>query len=531
MRPRYQGVPDQIKSGTLAPPMKGMNSLDALMNGSPEQCIYMYNMIPAQYGLNVRTGYKEWATNVVGTGGVRTIIPIRGFQSSQDRLFAVSSDGIYEVTASTAAPTKRQDYPTKTGDAGWSQWTSFTTTAGQFTVICDEVNGYYYFDPVANTFTKPTAGAGAGQINGVDPALFAYAISYKGRLWFIEQNSSRAWYLPVGQLTGTVTLFDFGNKFIFGGALAALYPFTINGGVGAEDYLVAISTAGDVVVYLGTDPSSSATWDQKGIWYIGDLPKGRRIADIYGGDLLLISVYGVLPLSKLMSGVDLGDEASFRSRNVSNFINSDMLTLRTTRGWEIKSFPKDNLLILSTPKVTGVSYKQYVQNTSTEGWGIYRDFPYQTAEIWTGDLYVGTSDGRVLLHTGTVDGTTLAGTGSVQINWSMLTVYQGSATQKIPSMVRPYFLGQLPPAYACKILFDFDINEPILSLSSSFLTGSVWDTGAWDSGVWGGANSATQSVYGTSGIGQNLAIALQGSSIADTRLMGFDIAFMEGGFM
>lgn len=530
----FPGVEEQLEKSSLPAPMKGINALDSLMRSAPGESIYAYNLVPGQYGLVVRNGYREWVTNVVGTGGVKTIVPVKGFLSTQDRLFGISADGIYEISASTSAPTKRLDYATKTTEAGWASWCSFTTVAGQFIPICDELNGYSYYDPVADTFTTPTFGGGAGQISGIDPAKLAFVISHKGRLWFIERDSSRAWYLPVGLLTGAATLFDFGNKFVFGGSLAGLYPFTIDGGLGAEDYLVAVSTSGDVVVYLGTDPSVAANWDQKGIWYIGDIPKGRRLADVYGGDLLLLSAYGVIPLSRVMAGADLSNEDAYLSRNISNFINTDMQSFRAQRGWEIKSYPPGNLLLVATPKQIGLSYKQYAQNTFTKGWGIYRDLIYQTAEIWNGKLYVGTSDGRILLHEGNVDGTTLAGTGSVEINWSLLTMYAGDYANKMPSFVRPYFMSSQRPSTQIKILFDFDINEPPGNVAYSGSSGSVWDVGLWDSAIWGGGLNPFQGVAGVGGIGHYMAIAMKGSSISDTRFIGFDACYQkaqQNGFM
>jgi hypothetical protein len=51
----------------------GVNTLDALMRMPGEDCIYTYNLMPVERGLQLRQGYREWATGA-GTGDVRTII-------------------------------------------------------------------------------------------------------------------------------------------------------------------------------------------------------------------------------------------------------------------------------------------------------------------------------------------------------------------------------------------------------------------------------------------------------------------------
>ena len=48
----------------------------------------------------------------------------------------------------------------------------------------------------------------AGQIEGIDPALFSSVMSYKGRLVFIERESTSAWYLDTGVVGGLATAFE-----------------------------------------------------------------------------------------------------------------------------------------------------------------------------------------------------------------------------------------------------------------------------------------------------------------------------------
>jgi hypothetical protein len=47
----------------------------------------------------------------------------------------------------------------------------------------------------------------------------------------------------VNALYGTVTSWDFGSKFKHGGNLVGLWSWTVDGGIGIDDYLVAIAPA------------------------------------------------------------------------------------------------------------------------------------------------------------------------------------------------------------------------------------------------------------------------------------------------
>jgi hypothetical protein len=116
-----------------------------------------------------------------------------------------------------------------------------------------------------------------------DTANFAAVMVWKSRVWLVEKGSTRAWYSGINAIYGTYTSFDFGSKMRSGGPLANLYDWSYDGGSGMDSLLVAISTAGDVVIYGGTDPTSAATFGLKGSWSLGGVPAGRNIATANGG--------------------------------------------------------------------------------------------------------------------------------------------------------------------------------------------------------------------------------------------------------
>lgn len=499
----------------------------------PDEAIFLKNIFPSRYGCKVRNGYMEYATNV-GTGGVRTILPYVGTTTANNKLFACSQAAIYDVTAGGAAPANVLAFGISNTESGYGGWTLFVTIAGHFLVYTDEANGYKLYTETTGLWTTVTMGGGAGQISGVDPATFAWVTIFKSRLWFVPKNSASAWYLPVGSVTGAAVEFNFGNKFKHGGYLVALYNWTLDGGEGVDDYLVAISSSGDVIIYKGNDPASATDFNQKGAWYIGQIPVGRRIAGSFGGELYILSAYGLIPLTKLIAGALIQQQDIYVSRKINPLINEQMKATRTTIGWEVKLVPGDNLLLISAPKRTGLSYLQFVQALNTEGWSTFIDVPYNTADVWIDDFYIGDTSNRVLKYTGNADNVSLAGTGAVDIQFSVLQTFQEDGpvgAYKRAQFIRPVFIASAAPAYVAEVRYDYDLSELFGAPSASTVGGALWDSGIWDSSLWSVELAVVGNLRGASGMGRTMAVGIQGNSQAEVILVRTDLMRDVGGLL
>lgn len=529
-------IPPEVKCVAVPAPNGGINAVDGLLTmgtRSPEDAIFLYNMVPSSYGTKVRTGYREWCTNV-GTDGVRTVIPFTASAFSSNRLFACASDAIYNVSSSTDTPTAEISFLTVNDSSGLGKWTNYTTLAGHFCLYCDETNGYYVYTESGATWAKVAMGAGANEISGINPALFVDVVIYKSRAWFVEKDSASAWYLDAGSIFGAATEFNFGSKFKHGGTLAALYTWTVDGGEGTDDYLVAISTGGDVILYKGNDPDTATDFLQHGQWYIGPPPVGRRLAGSFGGEIYLLSSYGIIPLTRLISGALIQKDDIYLSKKVSPLINEQMASTRDEVGWEIKLISRENLLLVSVPARLGFPDIQFVQSLNTQGWAVYRDIPYFTGDTWEGEFYIGTSDNKVMIHTGTQDAVDLDGENGVAIEWSGLSVFQEYGEigkYKITQFIRPVFLAAQAPSYAVEARYDYNLSEVLSVPAAPDLSGSVWDVGIWDSALWGGDLVEVEKPVGGSGIGRNIAVAINGSSSSETILVRYDLMYTTGGLL
>lgn len=523
--------PQVTKPVPIPAPQMGINAVDGLIAMSPEEAIFMNNISPSQYGSRVRTGYKEWVTAVAGDGN-RTLIPYIGSaeDASDDRLFVASSDAIYDISTSGTAPAPLIAFPIISSTSGFGIWTAYTTLGGHFSLYCDEANGYYRY-PEGGPWVKTTA----LEVTNVDPANLVAVTIFKSKAWFVERNSASAWYLPTDAVIGAATRFNFGNKFKKGGTLQALFVWTIDGGEGMDDYLVAVSSAGDVVVYKGNDPAVAASFVQHGIWFIGPPPVGRRIGGSFGGELYLLSSYGLLPMSTLMSGQIVQKEQVYLSRKITPLVNFEMIASREIRGWEVKLFSKDNALIISTPKRDAFPFTQFAQSTNNEGWSLWRDIPYLNGEEWHGEFYVAAEDGSVYRLEGNLDAVTLDESSSILINWSVLQSFQDygePGRYHRGQYIRPVFIGAQSPNYFMEVRYDYNISDVFgTAVPGGATQGTLWDVGIWDVSLWEGQFVVIDQPQGAQGIGRAMAVGINGSSGAETILVRYDLMFDTGGML
>lgn len=530
MRP---ATPGYVATAMIPAPAGGINSLDNLAELTKNDAVFLINLVAAPRGSTSRDGYREWCTNV-GSDGVRTVIPYVGSTTAQDKLFACAGDGIYDVTTSTDAPTLLISFAVADDHSGRGVWTNFVNTAGAyFCLYTDETNGYYVYTESTGLWAKIAMGGGATQISGADPATFVSVLIWKSRVWFVQKDTGFAWYTAIGALFGAVTSFNFGNKFQHGGDLRAQYNWSVDGGEGVDDYLVSIGGGGDVIVYKGTDPGAAATFDQRGQYFVGPPPAGRRLAGTFGGDLYILSSFGIIPITLLLSGQAISEETNKVSRKITPLINADMQLYRTQIGWEIRYLPTQNLLMVTTPKQDSLDYKQYVQNMDTRGWAFYRDFPVFTGDTWHGLYYHGTEDGIVYVHTGDIDNVLLDDSESGdEIDWSMLSSYQDyglPAANRVATLIRCTFITALAPAYVAVAKYDYDMTEPLMTpLVAPNPSGSVWDVALWDVGLWGGSVVTINPLSGAGGIGRSLAVWVRGNSRTKTILIRTDITAVYG---
>lgn len=518
----------------------GMNAAAPLYGMQPTDCIYSYNLNANEYGMKVRAGTSEWANTVTGSC-VRTILPYNG---SSPKLFAASSEGIFDITTEgDTSPTKVVTWGTTGDPSGQCVHINYTNSAGTWLLVADEQNGYHQYDGTDWDTTPTPAVTLPVDEGGADvTANVVFVTEWKKRLWFVLDSTSDCFYLEVNAVNGVLKRFRLSNKFQRGGDPVGLWSWTHDSGTGVDDYLVALSTEGDCLVYTGIDPevvpTSAGAVNLTGYFYVGELPVGRRVAYSYGGDLIVLSTNGLLSLSRFLRGSTLESSSNYLTQRIEKLIRSVMRTRRNYFGWGIYTSPKDSILLVSTPVIAGERPIQFVMDTTTTAWGFWRDLSICSAATWQDEFYFGHNSDKVYWYTGAMDNVNIDLTGNDSIEYSVLSSYQdfGSpAANKIVQYVRPTFRAGRAPSYAISALYDYNFDEIFFGGEASAGTEGVWEpadtVSEWDTAVWSGDLGSSYLTGGSFGMGRTVAIAIKGRSKTETDLVDINVMWTSGGMM
>jgi hypothetical protein len=529
-------------------PIQGMDIRQAIGSGGDlRHCMYTYNLMPFEFGMRVRRGYREWQVGVEPSpfagAGVHTLIPFDSVQDGGvgDKLFAVTNIGIYDVTNYNEAPIEMVVFPIQDVDAGYGTFTHYVNEAENDVLFyADNINGLWEYNALTELWAVPTG------ITGIDVAEVKFVMSHKNNVWFALQNSTVGYYLPILSNSGQVSAQFFGDKFKHGGTLEGLFSWTIDGGDGVDDILVAVSHGGDVILYVGSGPDAD-DWGMKGIYFIGEIPNTPRFGSEQGGELYLLSAYGIVSMNDLLQGVDSAalksDVAGGNSLaiKIGGLVREKMKSTISSRGWDIALVPTEGGFLLSSPTIGSEAPIQYYYNLATQGWGIWRDVPMQCFTEFENSIFFGTGDGRIMKMDVSVDNALLnppiPSLNGDDINFSILSSYSGVGSDGIykgVKLIRPDFISPLPPSHSSQARYDFDVSEATnFELREPLLvTTGLWDVSDWDNAVWGSNIGQTfPTIGGAWGRGRYVAIATRGASRSETRLIGWDVVYQAGGPM
>ncbi len=528
---------------TVPAPTRGMDLLSQLSSMPINSCVYSYNLVPASYGMKIRNGYIAVEDDVPNaeTGepfqGVKSIITFNGGgadgSTANDKLFAVSNVGIFDITDSTIPPIEKLAFSSQVEAAGNGVDIQYTDQAGKaYILYADELNGLFTYDSDTQNWAQ------ADNIDGgIDLTNVVFCAVHKLRLWLVEKDSTDAWYLPVHSMQGTAIKFTFGSKFKHGGKIKGLWNWSIDGGEGVDDYLVAISSEGDVLPFKGSDPSDAATWSLVGSFFVGGLPVGRRVVSEAGGSLSILSSYGVISMSELLRGMDVTElpEDSMTGR-ISPMIREHLKFTSHQYGWEILYAPAEGVYIINSPPSKNSPQIQYVMDVSKKSWALWRGVPMLCMKEWKSSLFFGFEKCVYIMqgYRDDVPKETSEEDNGYPVEFSILTSFSdlgAAARNKMVQYIRPDFLSSVNPSYNARAVYDYALAEkPYVPTGGQVSLGAIWDNALWDIGVWGSSEQSGHSrLSGGSNMGRTAAIAIRGSSSELITLISIDVVFTSGG--
>jgi len=314
-------------TASLPAPTGGWNALDSLADMPPTDARFLENWFPSTSDVVIRSGYTAFATGLPGQ--VETLANYSS--GTQSKLFAWSGSGIYDVTAGGAVGA-----PAVTGltNARW-ETTNMANSGGNYLYAVNGVDKPRLYD--GTTWTA-IDGASTPAITGVTTTTLSNVFLFKHRIWFTQNGTLNAWYLPTDAIGGAATSFSLQGVATKGGYLMAIASWTIDAGYGVDDLLVFATSMGEIIVYKGTDPASATTWALVGVWELGS-PIGRRCFMKYAGDLLLICQDGLLPMASALQSSRLNPKVALTNK-IQYATSAAISAYSANFGWELLYFPR-----------------------------------------------------------------------------------------------------------------------------------------------------------------------------------------------
>lgn len=455
---------------TMPAPVGGLNDRDALASMPVKDAVIMRNWWPEPSRLVTRSGSQQWASGLPGE--VRTLAQYAATDGTYE-VFAVCNGGLYDVTdpGEVGAPIVSGLITSDFNPVPVS------TPGGNFLYLFNGQDDPLLYDgtdwtPINDTSTPIS-------ITGVETSTLSQGVVFKSRLFMVERNSMSVFYLPAASLGGAAQEINLGSVFQRDGYIVGLYSWTLDAGAGSDDHLVVLSSNGEAAVYAGTDPSNINTWNLIGLFFVGK-PIGSRPVAKFGGDLMLLTERGVIPLSGALLTASIDRQAAI-SDKIQNSIAAAIRDYSFNFGWEVATYPQQNALIVNVPAGDGNNY-QYLQNLITKAWTQF--------DGWNAFTFLDSGFGLMC-----------GGNGEVRLCWvgnnddatpiecEVLQAFQDfkSASQvKYFTMVRPYLRSTGNPSINYGLNGDYNPEEIYGSFTYTAPSGMIWGEMIWGDMFWGG---------------------------------------------
>ena len=476
----------QVKAKSLPAPMKGLNTA-APITATPEgHALRLENWICRTNGLKTRDGYS------VVSAGLGS--PVVSIMAHRNRIFASTNAQLFD--GATPIP----GFLMFGGD--WHH-ALMTNAAGLFLIATNGGDGVRVFDG-----TNWSAAA----FDGVDAASIVTLCVHQSRLWLVPNAGLTIYYLDLDCFAGPVHPVYLQQLARKGGSVAAIASLTSDGGISANDKLVAVTDQGEMILWTGVDPAKD--FEQAGVYNVS-APIGRRCFAPYGGGLAYLSTSGVLPIPDVLPRVDPNKPIAA----ISEVIQPTLYAALATGAWQMAESIENELFIVSGPA------GQYVRS-GTDGWS---SFSGLNATCWlnaAGALYFGTSTGAVCQYGGMSD------------NGAAISSYlvdrfdrMGSLSIKSISQVRPLYTAAVN--YRPRVAMLANYRDPPATFAGYFTNAATyqWEDIAYamQPASWTRPNTSARALWrscGGQGTEFSLLMGLQTKS--PVLYTGYDLQYETG---
>lgn len=478
-------------SASVPPPVGGWDTESALADMPPENAVVLDNWFPDTDDVQMRRGFTSFATGMSGeVGSLLEYIPTTG----TGEMFAANGGNIFDVSSGGAVGAA---VVSGMSNARWQQ-TQITTGAGHYLFAVNGQDAPRTYDGTTWSTSSPT---------GPTAANLIWTNNHQRRLWFGEKQSLSAWYFPVNTISGTATEFPMGGLATRGGYIMAMGTWTRDSGAGADDVAVFLTSEGQAILFVGTDPAAASTWELVGVFNIGK-PIGRRCMIKAGADLIMITQDGYVAASTILQADRSQAERVAISQQINRAVNDAARDYKDNFGWQPFIYPKAQMLIFNVP-TSSTTAEQHVFNTITNKpcrftgidaacWGILNDA-----------AYFGGFDGKVYKFD---DGNDDDGT-NIEADAVQAFNYFGSrAREKRFNRVECLFTSGGNPNASIEINTDFNIQTTSINAVSAPSSQALWGIALWGIGLWSSDSQVYRGWRSVRGLGRAASVRCRVSS-------------------
>lgn len=489
--------------GTIKAPTKGLTAVANIMQMPPGTALALDNWIAFPDAIQQRPGSKDYVT-----GFTDDIVRLWTYSAANGttELFGTSDSGVYDCTVAGAAPAASIALT-----QGKTNAAQISTGANSYLFIVNGVDSLVQYDGAAWTSVALLGATATNTLSAV--------VVHRQRVYFAVKDSLTLAYLAPNSISGAPTTYELGAIFAKGGYIVALGTWTIDGGSGAEDLLAVATSEGEIAVFNGSDPSTEATWEKRGVYYIGK-PLSTQCLIKYGGDLLFLCEAGLYPLSRALLAASI-DRTQSISEAIRPLISALSQSYLTTDGWEMIVQPNIPLLIVNVPR--SPTKLQFAMHITTGAWSTFSGWEALAFGLMGNELFFSTGE-KVLRVEGTSD-------NGANIVSTMLTGYTQlkSARSKRAVMIKPYMQPFAAYSFGVSLARDFQVS-PSADLISVPGSGSIalWGSALFGSSFWAATDSVFQnwsSINDTETVWKALYLQVASMS-ASVRFLGADFRLL-----
>jgi hypothetical protein len=475
--------------------------------------IRIVNYFPATNALTLRKGFRVHSSGM-GTGPVETLAEHVSATGART-LIACANNNYYNASTLSGTATSLGSGLTNNK---W-QTVNFRDAGGTSYLIM--VNGADLMKAFNGTiFSEPA-------FTGVTLSTLIDVTSYRSRLYFVQKDSTSIWYGDIDASSGALTELDVGSLFKRGGYLLTATSWTRDTGGGTQDYLVLVSSMGEVLVYGGADPGAG-DWSLVARFPMPQ-PLGRRCLGNIGSELVMITEQGLVPFSNIIN-VTPDKESNFvkLSDRINSAFSVASASYGTNFGWQFLPHYRGGMGIVNVPVSVGSKSEQFVINTRTGAWTRFTGINASCWALFNNTIYFGGMDGKVY----EADYGYNDNGAAIEVDLKTSFNYLDDR-----SSLKKFTMARVIAASNGTITFNFnvdvDMQDRLLTDTITITgdSGSEWDVADWDSSDWDSGAIYSQDTYSCDGLGRCVALRLKGSyRDLEHSITAFHLIYENGGY-